>query len=219
MANDFALGLIAIAIGGLFCFRGYLAMRAVIPVWGGFTGFLVGAAAVSAVTGDGFLATLVSWLGGAVIALVFALLAYTYFEVSVLLAMGAIGFALGSSVMVAANVSWSWLIVSMGVAMGVLLAALAVMADLPMLVLTLLTATAGSTAVVVGTMLVVGSIETTELATTSTVERIQQSPGWWLVYLVVAVAGAAAQIRVLGSIRGSMRERWAGEGGRELRSA
>ncbi len=51
-------------------------------------------------------------------ALLFGLLAYLYYEVSVVLAMSAIGFALGTSLMVAIGVTWSWLIVVIGVIAG-----------------------------------------------------------------------------------------------------
>ena len=54
--RDVLLGLLAIAVGSLFCFRGYLTMRVVIPLWGAFTGFLSGAALVDRWTGSGFLA-------------------------------------------------------------------------------------------------------------------------------------------------------------------
>lgn len=216
--TDIVLGVLAVLVGVAFAARGYLTMRLIIPLWGAFTGFVLGAGAVAAITSDGFLGGLLSWLGGMALALVFALLAYTYYEVSVLIAMAAIGFALGSSLMVALNVSWSWAIILGGVVVGTLLAMVALVADLPMLLLTVLTATAGSTAVVAGTMLLVGTVTTDELASTSIAERIQDAPGWWVLYLVVAVVGIVVQLRTLGSIRGTLREQWSDEGGRQLRT-
>ena len=38
--QDIIVGVLAIAIGALFCFRGWIAMRIVIPIWGAFAGFL-----------------------------------------------------------------------------------------------------------------------------------------------------------------------------------
>jgi hypothetical protein len=32
--NDLLIGLVAIAVGAEFCFRGYLARRVIIPTWG-----------------------------------------------------------------------------------------------------------------------------------------------------------------------------------------
>ena len=43
-------GLLAIAVGALFCFRGYGALRTVIAIWGGFVGFTVGALLAAAAT-------------------------------------------------------------------------------------------------------------------------------------------------------------------------
>ena len=99
--HDVVLGLLALAVGLLFCFRGYLTMRVIIPIWGTFAGFVLGAAIVSSSSGDGFLRTGLSWIVGAVVGLLFGVLAYLYFEVSVVLAMAAIGFSLGVSAMVA----------------------------------------------------------------------------------------------------------------------
>lgn len=214
--SDVVLGVLALAVGTLFALRGYLTMRLVIPVWGAFAGFAVGAGVVGAITGDGLLGGLVSWLGGVAVGLLFAVLAYAYYEISVVIALGAIGFALGSSLMVALDVSWSWAILLGGVAVGTLLAFVAIAADLPMVLLTVLTATAGATAAVAGLMLLVGAIDTSDLESVSVVDRIQSEPGWWLLYAAIAVVGVIAQVRALGSLRGTLREQWAADGGRQL---
>ncbi len=41
--DDILLGLLAVAAGALFCFRGAFAFRIVIPIWGAFVGFGFGA--------------------------------------------------------------------------------------------------------------------------------------------------------------------------------
>ena len=97
--QDLILGLVAIAAGALFCFAGYLAFRLIIPLWGFFAGFAFGAGLISSITDDGFLRTLLGWAVGLGCALVFALLAYLFYEVAVVVAMGSIGFALGTSIL------------------------------------------------------------------------------------------------------------------------
>ena len=216
--TDVALGVLALSVGALFALRGYLTMRVIIPVWGAFTVFVVGAAALGAVTGDGLLGGVASWLGGIAVAVLFAALAYTYYEVSVLIGMGAIGFALGSSLMVALDVSWAWAIVLGGVVAGTLLALIAIVADVPMVLLTVLTATAGATAVVTGVMLIVGALDTSDLESVTVADRIQEAPGWWLLYAAVAVVGVVAQLRALDSLQGSLRGRWESDGGRQVRT-
>ncbi|HYN32535.1 MAG TPA: DUF4203 domain-containing protein, partial [Ilumatobacteraceae bacterium] len=127
--SDITVGVIAILTGAVFCFRGYLAMRIIIPLWGAFAGFMLGAGIVAGA--DGFLGSALGWIVGIVLAVVFGLLAYLYYEVAVLLGMMAIGFTLGASLMVALGVTWSWLIVLSGVALAVVLAFVALAADLP----------------------------------------------------------------------------------------
>ena len=106
--DDILVGIIALIVGLVFCFTGYFAMRVVIPIWGGFAGFMLGAGLVDNFTDEGFLATALGWVVGIALALLFALLAYFYYEISVVIAMAAIGFTIGSTVMVALGVTWSW---------------------------------------------------------------------------------------------------------------
>ena len=129
--KDVLVGLAAIAVGALFCWRGYVAMRLIIPIWGAFAGFMLGAGIVAGVEDAGFLRTTASWVVGLLFAVVFGALAYLYFEVSIALAMATVGFALGATVMAALGVEWSWIVVSVGVVVGALLAWLAIVADLP----------------------------------------------------------------------------------------
>lgn len=214
--RDVLLGLLAIAIGALFCFRGYLTMRLVIPVWGAFTGFLLGAGIVDGLTGDGFLVGVLPWLVGFAVAVVFGLIAYLYYEVSVVLAMAAVGFVLGSSLMVALNVRWSWVVILAGVLAGVALAVLAIVGDLPMLLLTVLTALAGAGTTVAGIMLLTGSLTADDLDSAAVVSRIDDSTGWWLLYILLAAVGIVLQLRVVKNVRRTVRAQWAADGGRQL---
>ncbi len=216
--RDVILGIIAIAVGALFCFRGYLTMRLVIPIWGAFVGFSVGVGVVAGVTGDRLLSGVLGWLVGAVLAVVFALFAYLYYEVSVMVAMAGVGFMLGSSAMVALNVTWTWLVVLVGVLLAIVLGIVAIVGELPMIILTLLTATAGAAAVVGGLMLLFGAMETTDLDHAGVVQQIQDNPGWWILYAVLALVGIIAQLRLLNTLDSSLREQWAADGGRQFRA-
>jgi Domain of unknown function (DUF4203) len=216
--NDVLVALLALAAGALFCFRGYLAMRIVIPIWGGFAGFMLGAGIVA--TGDdGFLRTGLAWIVGIAVGLLFAALAYLYYEVSVVIGMAAIGFALGSSLMVALGVDWNWVIVLVGLLVAVLLTAVALMGDLPMMILVLLSAMAGASAIVFGIMLLVGTLQSSELEQGSVTERLGDDWWWFAIYLGLVVAGVIAQVSATDRIRASMRESWSASGGKQMRSA
>ena len=66
--SDILLGIFALLAGLVFCFRGYMAMRVVIPIWGAFTGFMLGAGLVANLGNEGFLVSALGWVVGAVLA-------------------------------------------------------------------------------------------------------------------------------------------------------
>lgn len=207
--QDVVLGLLALLVGGLLCFRGYAALRLVIAVWGAFTGFFLGAGLVAGVTGESFLASALAWIAGAALAVVFGLVAYLYYAVSVVIGMGAIGFALGTTAMVALGVSWSWVIVLAGVAVAVLLALTAIVGDLPLVILALLGAFAGSTTILVGVMLLTGVLDSPDLAVPGTTQALHLGWWWTAAYLGLAVVGLIVQLRSVDARRGTLRQAWA----------
>ncbi len=205
--NDVALGIIAILTGAVFCFRGYFAMRLVIPVWGAFAGFMLGAGIVS---GDaGFLGNALGWLVGLAVAIVFGVIAYLYYEVSVIIGMMAIGFALGTSLMVALGVDWSWLVVLSGVVLAAALAFVAIVGDVPMVLLTVLTALAGAGTIVAGLMLLVGTIDVEDFDIGATTETAADNPWWFVIYGGLVVGGIIAQFTDTDRRRTTLREAWA----------
>lgn len=216
--QEVVIGILAVVVGLAFCFRGYFAMRIIIPMWGAFAGFMLGAGIISGAGDVGFLGTAAGWIVGLVLALVFAAIAYLYYEVAIVIGMASIGFALGTSVMVALGVRWSWLIVLVGVVAGALLAFVAIVGDLPMFLLAFLTATGGASAVVAGLMLLFGTIDTADLESVATTERLQDDWWWYAIYLALVVAGLVTQLRSVDEMRATLRESWNESGGRELRS-
>jgi hypothetical protein len=213
--EDVLIGLLAILVGGVFCFRGYLSMRIVFPLWGAWIGFVFGATLVASFADEGFLSSLLGWLVGLVFAVVFALLAYLFYEVAVIIGMATIGYVLGVAVLVALDVEWSWLVTLVGIACGALLAIAAVKLELPVVLLIVLTAAAGATAMVGGVMLLVGAIDIDDLSRSGVTNEVDASVWWWALDLGLAVAGIVSQGRAVDRLRVSMREAWeTGGGGR-----
>ena len=191
----------------------------IIPIWGAFAGFMLGAGLVSSASNDGFLRSVLGWVIGIVLAALFALAAYLYYEISVAIAMAAIGFALGTSLMAALGVTWSWLVILVGVAVGILLAAIAILGDLPTVILVVLTAMAGASTIVAGLMLLVGAVDTGDFESVSATQTLDDDWWWYAIYVVLAIAGVVIQIQRTAQLRASLREQWAASGGRELRAS
>lgn len=211
--QEILVGLIAVAIGALLCFRGYLTMRVIIPFWGFFAGFITGAGLVAALAGENFLASVLGWIVGLGVGMLFMGIAYLYYEISVVIGMGAIGFSLGASATVALGITWSWLIILAGLALAVVLAVIAIMGDLPSAILTVLTAMGGATAVVFGIALLFGTLDLENLDQGAATELIHDKAWAYIAYLSLVVAGIIAQLTFTDRLRRSMREQWYQAGG------
>jgi hypothetical protein len=207
--QDVALGSLAVLIGAVLCLRGYLALRVVIAMWGSLVGFLFGAGIVAGVTGESFLASLLAWSVGLGTAVVFGLVAYLYYAVSVVIGMGAIGFTLGTTAMVALGVSWSWVVALVGLAVGTVLALVAIAGDLPMLLLALLSALAGASVVILGLMLIVGVLDGADLAATQTTASLDLAWWWKVLYGALVVVGMGVQLRSAEARAETLRAAWA----------
>ncbi len=206
--DDWVLAILLIAVGALFNLRGYVSMRLVFALWGALAGFGLGAGAVAAITGDGFLATTLAWLVGGVTAIVVAALAYLFYAVSVLMAMSAIGYVLGATLITALGVQWQWLIALVGIAAGIALAIVALRFDLPSVLLIILTAAAGAAAVIAGVMLLVGTLDADALSRATVTERLDDSFLWWLGYAALAVVGVVVQTVELHRLGAQRVEAW-----------
>jgi hypothetical protein len=88
------LGALAIGIGLAFAFWGFRVFLVLLPIWGFFAGFLLGAGGVDYLLGDGFLVTTLGWVVGFLLGLLFAVLSYLYYWVAVILLGGALGYQL-----------------------------------------------------------------------------------------------------------------------------
>ena len=180
-----------------------------IAVWGALVGFGLGAS-IGADDG-GILANALSWILAVVLAVLFAAIAYLYYAVSIAVAMGSIGFVLGTSVLVALGVTWSWLIVLSGVALGIVLAVVAIAGNLPGILLVVLSALAGASAVVAGIMLLTGSLDTEAITRSATLtEELNDDWYWYVIWAVAAASGMVAQIASSEREAATMREAWAG---------
>ena len=205
---DFVLGILAILAGLVLCFGGRLVLRLVLPVWGFFVGFAFGAGLVAGFSEEHFLGTVLGWALGLVFAVIFAVFAYLYFAVAVIIAMTAVGFALGSGLVVAIGIDWNWVAVLVGVLVGAVLAVGSVLTNMPMIVLTVVSSIGGALAAVGGLMLVTGAMDSADFDQASIADRISDDWWWYALFLVLALAGLITQTRDAAAMRRSMRASW-----------
>ncbi|MET0788798.1 MAG: DUF4203 domain-containing protein [Cellulomonas sp.] len=208
---DILLGILAILAGGAMLFAGQLVLRLVLPIWGFFAGFAVGAGLFAELADQSFLGTALGWVAGLVLGLVFAVLAYFFYAVAVILAMAAFGFAIGSGLVVALGIDWNWVAVLLGVAIGVVFGLVSVVGNMPMVVLAVASSLAGAVSVVAGVMLLVGSLNSADFTESSFSSALDASWFWYALLAVLALIGIIAQTRQRVAVRRSINETWYAE--------
>lgn len=200
--SEALLGIIALLAGLLFCFRGNVALRVVISVWGAFVGFHLGAALVSAATGQPPLGEWAGWVAAILGALLFALLAYTFYSLAVIIGAGSVGFGIGADLAMWFGAG-EWIAILAGIAVGIVLAVVALLTGLPDLLIILVSAIGGAAAIVSGALLLASAV------------GVHPDLDQWLlhvVWFVIAIVGIIVQSR-LESTR-DVRSQWGRRAGR-----
>src|SRR3954447_3577196 len=93
-------GMIGLLFGAVLAFSGYRFFIFLLPIWGFFWGFGLGAQSIQAIFGNGFLSDISSWVVGFFVGLLFAVLSYFFFAAAVAILAGSMGYALGVGIMV-----------------------------------------------------------------------------------------------------------------------
>lgn len=192
--QNIVVGIVAVLIGALLCFRGYVTMRVIISLFGAFIGFVLGAGLVAGVTDSGFGQVALSWLVGIVGAVLFGILAYFSYQLAVIIGMAGIGFTLGTTLVAALGGSEATSIL-VGVIAAVALAVISIVTDLPAIILIILTALAGASITVSGVMLLVGGIAVNRLTPEGLTAAMDRGWWWYAAYAVLVVLGIVAQLR------------------------
>ncbi|WP_141842437.1 DUF4203 domain-containing protein [Humibacillus xanthopallidus] len=208
---DIVLGLFAILAGGVMLFAGQFVLRLILPIWGFFAGFAFGAGLFAELADERFLGTVLGWVSGFVFALIFAIFAYLYYAVAVILAMAAFGFAIGAGLISALGIDWNWVGVLVGLAFGAALGVVAAFGNMPMIVLAVASSIAGAVSIVGGLMLLFGTLDSATLTRSSFSAAIQSGWYWYALLLVLAVVGIVAQTRQRLAMRRSINEAWYAE--------
>jgi hypothetical protein len=195
--NTILVALFALVLGGLFLFWGYRIFLVMLPIWGFFAGFWLGAQTTVLLFGDGFLATTTGWVVGFVAGLVFALLSYLFYIFGVALIAAAVGAALVSGFMALFGLDSGLLVLIPALIGAVVLAAITIIFNLQKVVIIIVTAVGGSNALILAVLLLFGrvSIDAVSSAGSAVGPVLRDSWFWAVVWLVLALAGIIFQLR------------------------
>src|SRR5512136_694660 len=189
-------GLIALLFGMVLAFAGYRLFLVLLPIWGFFFGFALGAQTMQAIFGDAFLATITSWVVGFIVAAVFAVLAYLFYIVAVAIVSFSLGYTATVGLLTALGLPLAggfiaWII---AVVVGVALAFVVLRFNIQKWVIEFGTAFLGAGAIVGVFVLLFGG-PAAQLLQNPVKFVLSNSPFWLIVFVVLGVLGWVAQIR------------------------
>jgi hypothetical protein len=191
------IGLLGLVLGAAFAFAGYRYFLLLLPLWGLFVGFMVGAGATATLLGEGFLASVLGIGVGIVVAIVFALLSWFYWWGAVLVIAGTLAFWITHWVLVVIGFNADGIVTFViALAAGLAVAFVALMANAPKYVAIILTAFAGAAWFAAGIGLVLGIVKPDDLSNGSLVAVYTQGWLWIVIWAVVAAAGIIAQLQM-----------------------
>ena len=188
------VSLIAMVVGLAICFNGYKWFLILLPIWGFFWGFLLGAQTLQAVFGIGFLATVTSWVLGFVVGAVFAMASYLFYLAAVALMAGSLGYALGLGIMGLIGFDFGLITWLVGIVLAVIVAGVTVYFNLYKYVIIVTTAVGGAGTIVITLMFGYAGLTLAQFAENPIRVALQGSPLWTIFFLVLAVLGIASQL-------------------------
>lgn len=191
------IGALGVLLGAAFAFAGFRYFLILLPIWGLFVGFMVGAGATATLLGEGFLATTIALVVGVIVALVFAALSYLYWWGAVAIVAGTLGFWVAHWLMVVVGFSTDGVVTTIvAIVAGVAVAFVAFILNAPKYVAIILTAFAGAAWLSAGIALFLGVIKTDELPNGALAAIYTEGWLWIAIWAVVAAAGIIAQLQM-----------------------
>jgi hypothetical protein len=190
----FCATMIGLLLGAIICFGGYRFFLFLLPIWGFFFGFGLGAQTVQAIFGDAFFATVTSWVVGFVLALVFAVCSYLFYFVAVALIGASLGYGVVVAIMGAIGFPFGLITWVLGIAAAIVMGFVTIRFNLAKYVIVIATALGGA-GLAIGTLVL--GIEGVSMAQASVDPirtMLQGSPFWTIVFLVMAGAGIFIQL-------------------------
>lgn len=188
------MSVIALIVGALALLAGYRLFLLLLPIWGFFAGFSIGASAIVMLFGEGFLATVTGWVVGFVVGLIFAVLSYLFYIVGVALLSATFGYFLGAGLVLLFTTEPGLLSTLVGLAGAVLVAVIVLAFNIQKPVLEFITAFGGTTAILTGILLLFQRITLDSLGENPVQMVVQDSWFWLIGWLVLGFVGFAFQV-------------------------
>ena len=213
MLQILLFSLLAIVIGAALILYGYRIFLVLLPVFGFFAGFWVGASAMQWTLNENFLATLFSIIVGVVLGIVFAIASYAIFFAGVAVVAFAFGAMVAAGIMTFIGFEAGGVVSLVALAAGILLAVITFQKNLQKYFIMGIMSLGGGNLVVLGILVLIGQVSLEVLRAKGDMIGPVLAAGalWVIIWLGLAIAGLVYQIRTSSDFEFSMddlKERW-----------
>jgi hypothetical protein len=190
--NVLCAGLIGTLFGVVLAFFGYRLFLILLPIWGFFFGFLLGAETVQWLfNGTGLLVDVTGWVVGFVVGAVFAVLSYLFYMAAVAIVAGSLGYFIAVYGLLWIGMKANFLLWLIGIVVGVVFIFLTLQFNLQKWVIIIATALMGA-AVSFGTIIQILN-PATNLLDNPVKFVLQQSWFLLLCFALMVAAGIVVQ--------------------------
>ena len=213
MLQIILFSLLAIVIGAALILYGYRIFLVLLPVFGFFAGFWVGASAMQWTLNENFLATIFSIIVGVVLGVIFAIASYVIYFAGVAVVAFAFGAMIAVGIMTFIGFEAGIVISLVALAAGVLLVIFTFQKNLQKYFIMGIMSLGGGNLVVLGILVLIGQVSLEVLRAKGDMIGPVLSAGalWVIIWLGLAIAGLIFQIRTSSDFEFSMddlKERW-----------
>lgn len=192
---DILIGILSVVLGVAVATMGLRLWFWMLPILGFLAGFFLGAIAIFQLAGDGILATVLSWAVGLVVGIAFALISWFWWYLGVILAAGSAGAGIATGLAASFGAERDWVLVVVGIIGAAIFVFGAMLLNLPIYIVIVNTAIAGALGAVAGVLLIFDRLELDNLGGGQAVAIVNDSLGWWLLWIAIAGFGIAVQLR------------------------
>ena len=189
--------LFAAILGLAFLLWGYRIFLVMLPIWGFFAGFWLGAAGIALFLGQGFLATVTGWVVGFILGVIGAVLSYLFYGGFVLIVAAMVGAGLASAILTAMGITTGWIIAIVALVTAAIVAVATLVFNLQKYVIILLTSLGGADLIVLAGMLLFGVVTLIDVQGGGNLLTPVFKESWLavLAWVVLAVVGFFRQVR------------------------
>jgi hypothetical protein len=190
----FCMTLIALLVGLVITFGGYRLFLILLPIWGFFFGFGLGAQTLQVIFGIGFLATITSWVVGFIVGAIFAVLSYLFYIVAVALISGSFGYGLTVAVLTGIGLNFGFIVWLIAIMAAIAVALVVVLFNLQKYAIIIITAIGGTGAIIFTLLAAFGDLTPAEILLGPVWAAISSSFWWLLFFLAMSIAGIVVQL-------------------------